>query len=115
METADKDTAVAPTEQHRTVWRCATCGKWSFAKRRPKQHYRTIVLEAASSCSAPCGNCGGGCGGASPAITVTVQCGPFAAWSAVLQEPDLAPTTPVEVPSDMSPGSPVADDTNTFF
>ena len=25
-----------------TMWRCATCGKWSHAKRRPKQHQRWV-------------------------------------------------------------------------
>lgn len=25
-----------------TLWRCACCGKWSFAKRRPMHHKRTI-------------------------------------------------------------------------
>ena len=25
-----------------TMWRCATCGKWSHAKRKPTQHQRWV-------------------------------------------------------------------------
>jgi hypothetical protein len=26
-----------------TMWRCATCGKWSHAKRKPYRHRRYVV------------------------------------------------------------------------
>ncbi|PZG12945.1 hypothetical protein C1I95_24690 [Micromonospora craterilacus] len=32
---------MTPTAE--TLWRCTACGKWSHAKRRPKQHKRYVV------------------------------------------------------------------------
>jgi hypothetical protein len=69
-------------ESWQILWRCTTCGKWSHAKRRPTSHKRTVCLRPASQCPVPCGNCGGGCGGAEPGEYVEVACGPFEKWTA---------------------------------
>ena len=46
-------------------WRCATCGKWSHAKRRPQRHDRWDVM-----------------------ASNFVTCGPFTRWIARADEDD---------------------------
>lgn len=81
-----------------TLWRCETCGKFSFARRRPHQHRRfvpdtqlradlpdmgvpdEIVAEWVEPAPiAPDDSTGGG---------VFIFCGPFRAWTATRSEPE---------------------------
>ncbi len=76
-----------------TMWRCATCGKWSHAKRRPRGHERRIpadgwiepegLIRTDTEMEFDTG--------AEVPVSWWVKCGPFERWDAILVREAAAP------------------------
>lgn len=72
--------AVRLTVETVEVWRCSRCGKWSHAKRRPRQHERRVELPAAGDVVLATDHGLDPDDGPRPYV---IACGPFERWVAV--------------------------------
>ncbi|MBM0275348.1 hypothetical protein [Micromonospora tarensis] len=84
------------------LWRCTKCGKWSHAKRKPKQHQRfvatgrTVVGWAGEPVYGPDGE--------------FQACGPFAEWVAAPTRGPLSVPEPTPAPLTTVPSRPHRDE-----